>query len=60
MQHQIDAAVGLFRTFMAAAHFNSSIDRNKELEKQMEEDHQFLKDHGFTETDIKLMCDLCV
>jgi hypothetical protein len=25
----------------------------------MKEDQKFLNDHGFTDTDIKLMCDLC-
>lgn len=60
MQHQIDSAIDLFRTFIKVADFSSSADKIMELEKQMKEDQKFLNDHGFTDTDIKLMCDLCV
>ncbi len=59
MQRQIDSAIELFRTFMTVADFNPSADKSMELEKQMKEDQKFLNDHGFTDTDIKLMCDLC-
>ncbi|MCH3993702.1 MAG: tetratricopeptide repeat protein [Prevotella sp.] len=59
MQLKVEDAVKLFKTFMTIADFNPSADRVMGLEKQMKEDQKFLNDHGFTDTDIKLMCDLC-
>lgn len=59
MLGKIDEALALFRTFNQKAPDNRSEDLDENLERQMQQDAKFLHSRGFTDTDIKLMCDLC-